>query len=153
MSRSSLAVIIYRGSVNGSVPLRQFGVSVNVPPDAGVIPNMGFSTKPRGRILRSGSLGLLIGLGAGAIFGVTAGAQTPQLPAPPPAQTALRCRIGGRVTSGDVPLPGVSVIVHVGDALKAATSTDLDGTYIILFAPNATYRVSADFTGFTSAER
>ena len=44
-------------------------------------------------------------------------------------------------------------MVHVGDALKAATSTDIDGRYTILFAPNATYHVSADLTAFGQAER
>src|SRR5579863_9785998 len=64
-------------------------------------------------------------------------AQSPQQPEAPAQPATLspaapRCRIGGRVTSGNVPLPGVSVVVHVGDALRAATSTDLDGTYTIL---------------------
>src|SRR5437667_6592329 len=90
-------------------------------------------------------------LSMGAALGVAAGAQERQRtePAPP----AARCRISGRVTSGNTPLPGVSVVVHVGDALKAATSTDIDGTYTIFFAPNATYHLSADFTGFAGAAR
>ena len=46
-------------------------------------------------------------------------------------------------------MPGASVVVHLGDALKAATSTDIDGKYAIVFAPNATYHVSADLTAFT----
>ena len=72
---------------------------------------------------------------------------------PPPApQAAQSCRVQGHVTSGRDPLPGASVIVHVGNALKAATSTDLDGKYTILFAPNATYRVSAELTAFASVE-
>src|SRR4029077_6554345 len=79
-------------------------------------------------------------------------AQSSQQPAAP-AEVASRCRIVGRVTSGNVPLPGVSVVVHVGHALKAATSTDLDGTYAIFFTPNATYHLSADFTGFVGVER
>jgi len=57
------------------------------------------------------------------------------------------------VTSGTAPLPGVSVVVRAGGALRAATSTDVDGTYTILFAPNAVYHLSAEFTGFGPAER
>jgi trimeric autotransporter adhesin len=85
----------------------------------------------------------------GALLGVVTLAQQPQ-PASP-VQTASRCRISGRITSGSVPLPGVSVGVHAGDTLRAATSTDIDGSYAILFSPNASYRLSADFSGFTGA--
>ena len=71
----------------------------------------------------------------------------------PPTLPGSRCRVEGHVTSGQGVLPGASVVVHVGDALKAATSTDIDGKYAIVFAPNATYRVSADLTAFTPVER
>ena len=74
-------------------------------------------------------------------------AQQPAVP-----QTSS-CRVEGRVTSGRDPLPGVSITVRAGDALKAATSTDLDGKYTILFAPNATYRITSDLTGFTAVDR
>jgi len=50
-------------------------------------------------------------------------------------------------------VPGASVVVHVGDVLKAATSTDIDGKFTILFTPNATYNVSAELTSFTRVER
>src|SRR5439155_12264311 len=96
----------------------------------------------------------MLALLMGAVFGAAASAQQPPPPAPSsPARTAPRCRVRGRVTSADTPLPGVSLAVHVGDMLKAATSTDIDGTYTILFAPNATYHLSADFTGFVGAGR
>src|SRR5688500_10653135 len=39
------------------------------------------------------------------------------------------CRITGRATSGGTPLPGVSVVVRLEDAVKTATSSDTDGTY------------------------
>jgi hypothetical protein len=61
---------------------------------------------------------------------------------PVDAQQSLRpsavggCRITGRVTSGDQPLPGVSILIRADDGVKAATSTDLDGRYTIAFAPN-----------------
>src|SRR5262249_11284669 len=38
-------------------------------------------------------------------------------------------------------------------ALKAATSTDLDGHYTIIFSPNATYHLSAELTAFAPVER
>jgi hypothetical protein len=47
----------------------------------------------------------------------------------------------------------VSIVVHAGDALKAATSTDVDGRYTILFSPNATYRVTAELTAFGAVDR
>ena len=96
----------------------------------------------------------MLALSMGAVFCAAGRAQQPQSPAPSsPARTAPRCRVRGRVTSANTPLPGVSLAVHVGDVLKAATSTDIDGTYTILFAPNATYHLSADFTGFVGAGR
>src|ERR1700688_4928534 len=102
--------------------------------------------------MKSGYARLAVGLCAAAALDAVAGAQTSQQPAPP-TQAAPRCRISGHVTSGNVPLPGVSLVVHVGGALKAATSTDLDGTYTILFTPSAIYHLSADLAGFTGAER
>jgi hypothetical protein len=61
--------------------------------------------------------------------------------------------VTGRVTSGREPLPGASVVVHAGDALKAATSTNVDGTFSILVAPNISYRVAAELTAFTTSEK
>src|SRR5207248_6628587 len=69
------------------------------------------------------------------------------------AEAASRCRVTGRIVSGALPLPGVSVVVHAGGTVKAATSTDLDGRYAILFTPNATYQLSADLMGFSAADR
>ena len=50
------------------------------------------------------------------------------------------CRISGRATSGATPLPGVTVTVQTGDAIKGATSTDPDGTYHVSL-PAGTYRL------------
>jgi hypothetical protein len=86
-----------------------------------------------------------------AIGAFTAGAHGQQQTAAP-AQAAPRCRLEGRVTSGIVPLPGVSIVVHVGEALEAATSTDVDGRYTVNVTANAAYHVSADLTGFVGAE-
>jgi hypothetical protein len=57
------------------------------------------------------------------------------------------------VRSGTLTLPGASVVVRVGDAIRVATSTDVDGKYAIAFAPNATYHLSVGLTAFTTAER
>ena len=57
------------------------------------------------------------------------------------------CRISGSATSGATPLPGVTVIVESGGAVKGATSTDPDGTYHVNL-PAGTYRLTAELTGF-----
>ena len=51
--------------------------------------------------------------------------QTPATPA---------CAIAGAVRSGATPLPGVALTLRSGDAVVAATSTDIDGTYRIRVA-------------------
>jgi hypothetical protein len=62
------------------------------------------------------------------------------------------CRITGRAVSGATPLPGVSVIVRSGEAVKTATSTDTDGTYRLM-VPAGAYRVAAELTGFDAVAR
>jgi hypothetical protein len=47
----------------------------------------------------------------------------------------------------------VSIVVRSGGVVKAATSTDVDGTYAILFAPVAAYDLAADLRGFATVER
>jgi hypothetical protein len=74
---------------------------------------------------------------------------------PVDAQQALppgACRITGRATSGATPLPGVTVVIRSNDAVKAATSTDPDGTYRVTLSPG-TYRVSAGLTGFGPVDK
>jgi hypothetical protein len=65
-----------------------------------------------------------------------------QQPAP-----AGSCRIAGRAASAGTALPGVSVLVQSGGAVKAATSTDTDGTYRLTL-PSGSYQLSAELTGF-----
>src|SRR5262249_23974866 len=74
-----------------------------------------------------------------------------QTTSPRPAPTG--CRVTGRVLSGTTPLPGAAIVVRVGDAVKAATSTDAEGKFTILFGPNATYHVSAELMAFSKAEQ
>jgi hypothetical protein len=44
-------------------------------------------------------------------------------------------------------------VVHAGDALKAATSTNVDGTFSIFVAPNTSYRVATELTAFATGEK
>ena len=86
--------------------------------------------------MRLGLARVAFALAVAATGGTVARAQSSRAPAAPPAQAAVqRCRVEGRITSGIVPLPGVSVVVHVGDVLKAVTSTEIDGTYCDLVRP------------------
>jgi hypothetical protein len=86
---------------------------------------------------------------AGVVGASAGGAQTS--PSAPAAGAA--CRVEGRITSGRDALPGASVIVRVDGVLKAATSTDIDGRYTIVFSPGATYHLSAELTAFAPVER
>ena len=96
----------------------------------------------------------VLGLVAAGVAGASAGAPPePQSAAPAQPPAGPSCRVTGRVTSGREPLPGASVVVHAGDALKAATSTNVDGTFSILVAPNISYRVAAELTAFTTSEK
>jgi hypothetical protein len=72
----------------------------------------------------------------------------PQAPAP-----NTRCRVTGKVTSGTQALPGVALLIKSGDKLLAATSTDADGKFTILFSPSSTYHVTAELTAFGTTER
>ncbi|MGH9309868.1 MAG: carboxypeptidase-like regulatory domain-containing protein, partial [Vicinamibacterales bacterium] len=68
------------------------------------------------------------------------------------AGVAVECRIQGRITGEALPLPGVAIVLHAGEAVVAATSTDVDGTYRVPAAPGA-YRLSIELTGFTPVRR
>lgn len=62
------------------------------------------------------------------------------------------CRVSGRAVSGTTPLPGVSVLIRIGDVVKTATSTDPDGTYHVAL-PAGSYDIAAELTGFTPLTR
>src|SRR5207249_971655 len=68
------------------------------------------------------------------------------------SESPAACRVTGRATSAGMALPGVSVVARIGDALKAATSTEPDGTYA-LSLPAGAYHLSAELTGFTRVDR
>src|SRR5262245_37834458 len=98
--------------------------------------------------LKNTRLWSALALAIAGVVGASAGGQNPSTP-----QAGPVCRVEGRITSGRDPLPGVSVVVRVGGALKAATSTDIDGRYTIVFSPGATYHLTAEMTAFAPVER
>src|SRR5262245_48614710 len=65
---------------------------------------------------------------------------------------AATCAIGGRVTSGTTPLPGVSLSASRDGAVVAATATDVSGAYR-LRVPPGDYRITADLAAFAPVER
>src|SRR5438132_1268663 len=77
-------------------------------------------------------------------FWVPVGADQPGSP--------VACRVTGRATSAGLALPGVSVVARIGDVLKAATSTEPDGTYVLTL-PAGAYHLSGELTGFTRVDR
>src|SRR5262245_20250487 len=70
-----------------------------------------------------------------------------------PAAVSGACRVAGRVHSGATPLPGVSILIQVGDALKPQTSTGRDGTFAVALEPGMTHHLVAELTAFSRVER
>lgn len=68
------------------------------------------------------------------------------------APAAGTCHITGHVKSGTTPLPGVSITLKQGTTLRAATSTDVDGSFTVPAAPGD-YTMWADLTGFGRVEQ
>src|SRR5215472_8529572 len=102
--------------------------------------------------LKNTHLWYALAFAAAGVVGASAGGAQTQTPSPQPAGEAT-CRVEGRITSGSDGLPGASVVVHVGGVLKAATSTDIEGRYTIIFSPGATYHLTAELTAFAPVER
>jgi hypothetical protein len=67
-------------------------------------------------------------------------------------QPAATCTLAGRVASGALPLPGVSIVALAGAQVIAATSTEPDGSYRLALPPG-TYQLAADLTGFSTITR
>ena len=63
------------------------------------------------------------------------------------APVAAPCVVTGRVTSGNTPLPGVSIVLSQGGAVTAASSTDESGVYRVRVSPGE-YGVSAQMAAF-----
>ena len=85
-----------------------------------------------------------------AVCAVAASASSP---AEQSSAADVACRVAGHVTSGRDPLPGASIVLRLGDTLKAATSTDVDGGFAIAVAPGSSYRLAVELTAFTTSER
>src|SRR6188768_98767 len=73
-------------------------------------------------------------------------------PAQSPAPTTRPCRLQGRVTSGELALPGATVTVKAGERVVGLTSTDLDGAYTVALAPG-TYAIRVELTPFAPIDR
>jgi len=64
------------------------------------------------------------------------------------------CEVSGRIVSGGVPLPGVTVSVsNPQTGSKSATSTDVNGTYSVGVAASGRYTVRAELSGFAAATK
>jgi trimeric autotransporter adhesin len=61
------------------------------------------------------------------------------------------CRVGGRVTSSSLPLPGVALVVSDGTTDVGVSSTDLDGAYQIALPGPGRYTLKAGLAGFAEA--
>ena len=110
--------------------------------------------KSRVRVVAALASSSMLALGQLPITAAGRGQGSANPPQATPARPApTGCRVTGRALSGTAPLPGVAIVVRVGDAVKAATSTDTEGKFTILFGPNATYHVTAESMAFTRAER
>src|SRR5262249_37537505 len=96
------------------------------------------------------SLRGMASVGAAACLAVVLGLPTNIDAKQAPAQGT--CRVTGHATSAQQPLPGVAISIKSGTTLKAATSTDQDGSYGITLTPGQ-YTVTADLTGFGRVEQ
>ena len=67
---------------------------------------------------------------------------------PAAAQT---CDVAGKIASGGVPLPGVAVTASSGSGAKSATTTAVDGSYILKFPSPGRYTLRAELSGFAAS--
>src|SRR4051794_312742 len=71
------------------------------------------------------------------------------LAVPAVAQT---CDVAGKIVSGGVPLPGVTIsAANSLTGKKAATTTDVDGTYTLTIPSNGRYVLRAELSGFAAS--
>jgi len=70
-----------------------------------------------------------------------------------PVGVSGACRVAGRVHSGATSLPGVSIQIQIGDALRPQTSTGPDGTFAVVLEPGTTHHLVAELTAFSRLER
>lgn len=96
--------------------------------------------KPKGLVRLVASVTLAIAAFAMPILGAQ---QTP----------AGSCAIAGRAVAGTTPLPGVAIVAKAGTVVKAATSSDTDGTYKLIVPAGATYHLAGELTAFSNFRR
>jgi hypothetical protein len=64
---------------------------------------------------------------------------------------AQTCDVAGKITSGGVPLPGVTVsAANSLTGKKASTTTEVDGSYRLTFPAKGRYVVRAELSGFAA---
>ena len=69
-----------------------------------------------------------------------------------PSVTVSTCDITGRVTTGNVPLPGVTITASNSlTGKKSVSSTALDGSYVLEVGPKGRFVVRAEFAAFATA--
>ena len=83
---------------------------------------------------------------------LAASTTTPAGQAAASASADGRCQVLGTVRSGETPLPGAAVTIRQDEVVRAATSSDLDGAYVVLLAAG-TYVLRVELTPFAPAER
>lgn len=110
----------------------------------------------RVRSLRSPWTSWAVGLVAGSTLALTqwplAAEQTTDAGAAAPALAGRPCRVHGVVLSGTTPLPGATITAKVGERVVGATSSDVDGSYVLALAPG-TYQLHAQLTAFSTTDR
>jgi trimeric autotransporter adhesin len=68
------------------------------------------------------------------------------------ASAPASCEITGKVTTGSIPLPGVSITASNSlTGKKSVGSTELDGTYVLEVGPKGRYVIRAEFAAFATA--
>src|SRR5581483_1242615 len=70
---------------------------------------------------------------------------------PPRLGATPGCRLTGRITAnpGNQPLPGVDIVAESEGVTSAATSTEVDGSFVLPLNTGA-YRITADLLGFSN---
>jgi len=64
------------------------------------------------------------------------------------------CEVRGRIAAGDVPLPGVAIAAALGERGETvATSTGLDGSYVLGLPAPGSYTLHATLAGFAPVTR
>ncbi|HXZ82048.1 MAG TPA: TonB-dependent receptor [Terriglobales bacterium] len=78
----------------------------------------------------------------------------PATPPPAPAAPDVSCDIAGKVTAGNLPLPGVTIsAANSLTGKKVATTTDQDGSFTLSVSPKGKLVVRAELAAFAPATK